>query len=86
MLFIKSGTVCLIAKCQQKCTLPHFERFDGGIFSYLQASGEAQEVLSLRQGPVRTLRLLKTPVAAFPDRVDIYANKRPLIALCDASR
>ena len=27
-----------------------------------QSTGEAQEVLSLRQGPVRLLRMLKTPL------------------------
>ena len=28
----------------------------------LQSTGEAQEVLSLRQGPVRLVRMLKTPL------------------------
>ena len=28
---------------------------------FLQSTGEAQEVLSLRQGPVRLVRMLKTP-------------------------
>ena len=81
----------------------------------LQASGEAQEVLSIRQGPVRILRLLPSPesgqrfercttvcskwwniqlhcsqvcfkfVSAF-DRQDGFANKRPLVVMCDASR
>lgn len=29
---------------------------------FLQSTGEAQEVLSLRQGPVRLVRMLKTPL------------------------
>ncbi|XP_028175856.1 uncharacterized protein LOC114364067 isoform X2 [Ostrinia furnacalis] len=43
-------------------------------------SGEAQEVLSWRQGTVRVLRILPTP-----QRGDCFASKRPLIALCDSA-
>ncbi|KOB74768.1 putative breast carcinoma amplified sequence, partial [Operophtera brumata] len=43
-------------------------------------NGEAQEVLSWRQGTVRVLRILPTPV-----RGDCFAPKRPLIALCDSA-
>nr|XP_049696903.1 breast carcinoma-amplified sequence 3 homolog [Helicoverpa armigera] len=43
-------------------------------------SGEAQEVLSWRQGTVRVLRILPTP-----QHGDCFASKRPLIALCDSA-
>ncbi|KAJ2938856.1 hypothetical protein O0L34_g18485 [Tuta absoluta] len=43
-------------------------------------AGEAQEVLSWRQGTVRVLRILPTP-----QHGDAYASKRPLIALCDSA-
>ncbi|VVC92267.1 unnamed protein product [Leptidea sinapis] len=42
--------------------------------------GEAQEVLSWRQGTVRVLRILPTP-----QYNDCFASKRPLIALCDSA-
>ncbi|XP_072941526.1 uncharacterized protein [Epargyreus clarus] len=43
-------------------------------------NGEAQEVLSWRQGTVRVLRILPTP-----QHGDCFASKRPLIALCDSA-
>ncbi|CAK1551589.1 unnamed protein product [Leptosia nina] len=43
-------------------------------------NGEAQEVLSWRQGTVRVLRILPTP-----QNGDCFASKRPLIALCDSA-
>ncbi|CAH2063680.1 unnamed protein product, partial [Iphiclides podalirius] len=43
-------------------------------------TGEAQEVLSWRQGTVRVLRILPTP-----QHGDCFASKRPLIALCDSA-
>ncbi|XP_068628128.1 breast carcinoma-amplified sequence 3 homolog isoform X2 [Battus philenor] len=43
-------------------------------------SGDAQEVLSWRQGTVRVLRILPTP-----QHGDCFASKRPLIALCDSA-
>ncbi|XP_063231006.1 breast carcinoma-amplified sequence 3 homolog isoform X2 [Bacillus rossius redtenbacheri] len=46
------------------------------------ASGEASEVLSSRQGVVRTLRVLPSPRAAAPDA---FSLKRPLVALCDSA-
>ncbi|XP_064652117.1 BCAS3 microtubule associated cell migration factor-like isoform X2 [Lineus longissimus] len=51
----------------------------------LPESGEAQEVLSLRQGPVKVLRVLPTPQPVFDDTQDTFSNKRPLVALSDAS-
>ncbi|XP_047110731.1 breast carcinoma-amplified sequence 3 homolog [Schistocerca piceifrons] len=46
----------------------------------IPASGEAMEVLSWRQGVVRTLRILPTPQDS-----DQFSHKRPLIALCDSA-
>ncbi|XP_059060071.1 uncharacterized protein LOC131853246 [Achroia grisella] len=46
----------------------------------ISPSGEAQEVLSWRQGTVRVLRILPTP-----QHGDCFASKRPLIALCDSA-
>ncbi|XP_037071851.1 breast carcinoma-amplified sequence 3 homolog, partial [Pollicipes pollicipes] len=48
----------------------------------LLGSGEAQEVLSWRQGVVRDARLLPSPEAAMED---VYRQKRPLMAVCDAA-
>ena len=49
-----------------------------------QPSGDAQEVLSLRRGPVRILRILPTPHGSTPKTP--YHDKRPLIAVCDGAR
>ncbi|XP_053600279.1 uncharacterized protein LOC128669452 isoform X2 [Plodia interpunctella] len=43
-------------------------------------SGDAQEVLSWRQGTVKVLRILPSP-----QHGDCFASKRPLIALCDSA-
>ncbi|XP_078598745.1 BCAS3 microtubule associated cell migration factor-like isoform X1 [Branchiostoma floridae x Branchiostoma japonicum] len=50
----------------------------------LPSSGEAQEVLSIRQGPVRVLRVLPTPISG-NHQSDSFADKRPLVAMCDGS-
>lgn len=57
----------------------------------IPANGEAVEVLSWRHGIVRTLKLLPTPINnSFTDAAnepsDLYAHKRPLIAICDSSQ
>ncbi|XP_013379441.1 LOW QUALITY PROTEIN: breast carcinoma-amplified sequence 3-like [Lingula anatina] len=50
------------------------------------ASGESHEVLSLRQGPVRVLRVLSSPEPVFEDSMhDAFESKRPLVALSDGS-
>ncbi|XP_071791038.1 BCAS3 microtubule associated cell migration factor-like isoform X1 [Asterias amurensis] len=49
----------------------------------LPPSGEAQEVLSLRQGPVRILRVLPTPYTS--GIRNHQQDKRPLVALCDGA-
>ncbi|XP_038074360.1 breast carcinoma-amplified sequence 3-like isoform X2 [Patiria miniata] len=46
-------------------------------------SGDAQEVLSLRQGPVRILRILPTPY--INSIRNHQQDKRPLVALCDGA-
>lgn len=47
-------------------------------------NGEAQEVLSWKQGTVKTLRVLPTPEACFGSP-DNFAHCRPLIALADST-
>lgn len=47
----------------------------------LLEDGEAQEVMSLRQGPIRHFRFLVTPFNAASK--DLHSTKRPLIALTE---
>ncbi|KAJ8312061.1 hypothetical protein KUTeg_009434 [Tegillarca granosa] len=47
----------------------------------IMPNGEAQEALSLRQGPIKILRVLPTPTQEY----DPYSVKRPLAAICDTS-
>ncbi|CAL1548389.1 unnamed protein product, partial [Lymnaea stagnalis] len=54
---------------------------DGVQVWQIMHSGEAVEVLSLRQGPVSVLRILPTP----NPESDHFKNKRPIVAACDAS-
>ncbi|XP_024941199.1 uncharacterized protein LOC107268137 isoform X2 [Cephus cinctus] len=48
------------------------------------ASGEATEVISWRQGIVRTLRVLPNPKNN-EDHTDLFAVKRPMVAICDSA-
>lgn len=50
----------------------------------ISATGEATEVLSWRQGVVRTLRILPNPCLE-EGQVDSYGGKRPMIAICDSA-
>ncbi|KAK8749543.1 hypothetical protein OTU49_015420 [Cherax quadricarinatus] len=50
----------------------------------IPVNGEAMEVLSWRQGAVRTLKVLPTPSTS-ASTVDHYSLKRPIIALCDTA-
>ncbi|XP_066589843.1 uncharacterized protein [Prorops nasuta] len=50
----------------------------------ISATGEATEVLSWRQGIVRTLRILPNPKTD-DDHVDLYEQKRPMVAICDSA-
>ncbi|CAB0032759.1 unnamed protein product [Trichogramma brassicae] len=58
----------------------------------IAASGDATEVLSWRQGQVRTLRLLPSPLtqtrrssASKGEPDDPYKLRRPLVAICDSA-
>lgn len=58
----------------------------------LLASGEAQEILSWRHGATKTARLVPTPeptpsvdADAGGDVADAFADKRPLVAVCEAA-
>uniref|UniRef100_H9GME3 BCAS3 microtubule associated cell migration factor n=1 Tax=Anolis carolinensis TaxID=28377 RepID=H9GME3_ANOCA len=44
-------------------------------------SGEAQELYSIRHGPVRAARVLPSPQIS-PQKCDNFAEKRPLLAVC----
>ncbi|XP_076177095.1 uncharacterized protein LOC143151636 isoform X2 [Ptiloglossa arizonensis] len=48
------------------------------------ATGEATEVLSWRQGVVRTLRILPNPKTD-KEHVDLFDLKRPMVAVCDSA-
>ncbi|CAK9805245.1 Breast carcinoma-amplified sequence 3 homolog [Anthophora quadrimaculata] len=50
----------------------------------IAATGEATEVLSWRQGVVRTLRILPNPKTD-DVYVDLFKLKRPLVAICDSA-
>lgn len=58
----------------------------------IPANGEATEVLSWRHGIVRTLKLLPSPIGSnvegesTEEHVDLFAHKRPLMAICDSSQ
>lgn len=57
----------------------------------IPANGEATEVLSWRHGIVRCIKLLPTPIAdntgdSSNESNDLYAHKRPLIAICESSQ
>nr|XP_033323957.1 uncharacterized protein LOC117219144 isoform X1 [Megalopta genalis]XP_033323966.1 uncharacterized protein LOC117219144 isoform X1 [Megalopta genalis] len=50
----------------------------------IAATGEATEVLSWRQGVVRTLRILPNPKTD-DECIDLFESKRPLVAVCDSA-
>lgn len=58
----------------------------------IPANGEATEVLSWRHGIVRCLKVLPTPVPSYVTENaseatdDLYAQKRPLMAICESSQ
>ncbi|XP_060579314.1 BCAS3 microtubule associated cell migration factor-like [Ruditapes philippinarum] len=51
---------------------------------HVTPNGEAQEVLSMRQGPVRICRILPNPDPVLGNG-DSFSHKRPLIVMCDSS-
>ncbi|XP_076645308.1 uncharacterized protein LOC143354831 isoform X2 [Halictus rubicundus] len=50
----------------------------------IAATGEATEVLSWRQGVVRTLRILPNPKTD-DENIDLFESKRPMVAVCDSA-
>ncbi|XP_076394112.1 uncharacterized protein LOC100877372 isoform X2 [Megachile rotundata] len=50
----------------------------------ITAAGEATEVLSWRQGVVRTLRILPNPKTD-DEHADLFELKRPMVAICDSA-
>ncbi|CAD1475747.1 unnamed protein product [Heterotrigona itama] len=50
----------------------------------IAATGEATEVLSWRQGIVRTLRILPNPKTD-DEHADLFELKRPMVAICDSA-
>ncbi|XP_034171493.2 uncharacterized protein LOC117600312 [Osmia lignaria lignaria] len=50
----------------------------------ITATGEATEVLSWRQGVVRTLRILPNPKTD-DEHADLFESKRPMVAVCDSA-
>ncbi|XP_076236803.1 uncharacterized protein LOC143180743 [Calliopsis andreniformis] len=50
----------------------------------IAATGEATEVLSWRQGVVRTLRILPNPKTD-DEHADLFDLKRPMVAICDSA-
>lgn len=47
-------------------------------------AGEAQELFSVRHGPVRTARILPAPHIS-PVKTDSFADKRPLLGVCKSA-
>lgn len=59
----------------------------------IPANGEATEVLSWRHGIVRCLKILPTPISSYgadcnatEPSDDMYAQKRPLMAICESAQ
>ncbi|XP_051934835.1 breast carcinoma-amplified sequence 3 isoform X2 [Hippocampus zosterae] len=49
-----------------------------------QMAGEAQELFSVRHGPVKTARILPAPHIS-PLKVDVFSDKRPLLGVCKST-
>ncbi|MBN3319933.1 BCAS3 protein, partial [Atractosteus spatula] len=57
---------------------------DGMQIWSVSISGEAQELFSVRNGPVRAARLLPAPHVS-PLKADSFAEKRPLLGVCKSA-
>ncbi|KAI1903653.1 hypothetical protein AGOR_G00029420 [Albula goreensis] len=57
---------------------------DGMQIWSISPSGEAQELFSVRHGPVRTARILPAPHVS-PLKTDSFAEKRPLLSVCKST-
>uniref|UniRef100_A0A4W6CBJ0 BCAS3 microtubule associated cell migration factor n=1 Tax=Lates calcarifer TaxID=8187 RepID=A0A4W6CBJ0_LATCA len=51
---------------------------------FFQLAGEAQELFSVRHGPVRAARILPAPHIS-PLKMDSFADKRPLLGVCKST-
>uniref|UniRef100_A0A7N8WQT8 BCAS3 microtubule associated cell migration factor n=1 Tax=Mastacembelus armatus TaxID=205130 RepID=A0A7N8WQT8_9TELE len=56
---------------------------DGMQIWSISLAGEAQELFSVRHGPVRTARILPTPHIS--EYIDNFADKRPLLGVCKST-
>lgn len=53
----------------------------------LTGNGDCEELISVRQGPVKFVHLLSNPEAKFNEVLaDKFESLRPLLAVCDSSR
>ncbi|XP_037124300.1 breast carcinoma-amplified sequence 3 isoform X9 [Syngnathus acus] len=50
----------------------------------VSTAGEAQELFSVRHGPVKTARILPAPHFS-PLKVDVFSDKRPLLGVCKST-
>ncbi|XP_056412683.1 BCAS3 microtubule associated cell migration factor isoform X4 [Hyla sarda] len=50
----------------------------------IPVSGEAQELFSVRHGPVRSARILPSPQIS-PQKADSFSEKRPLLGMCKST-
>ncbi|KAG7483636.1 hypothetical protein MATL_G00040540 [Megalops atlanticus] len=57
---------------------------DGMQIWSISPTGEAQELFSVRNGPVRTARILPAPHIS-PLKTDSFAEKRPLLGVCKSA-
>uniref|UniRef100_A0A3Q0RRE9 BCAS3 microtubule associated cell migration factor n=1 Tax=Amphilophus citrinellus TaxID=61819 RepID=A0A3Q0RRE9_AMPCI len=57
---------------------------DGMQIWSVSLAGEAQELFSVRHGPVRAARILPTPHNS-PLKLDSFADKRPLLGVCKST-
>ncbi|XP_072326037.1 BCAS3 microtubule associated cell migration factor isoform X1 [Scyliorhinus torazame] len=57
---------------------------DGMQIWSIPMSGEAQELYSVRNGPIRTARVLPAPQTGL-HRIDNFAEKRPLLGVCKST-
>ncbi|XP_062887849.1 breast carcinoma-amplified sequence 3 isoform X5 [Mobula hypostoma] len=57
---------------------------DGMQIWSIPVSGEAQELYSIRNGPIRTARVLPAPQTSL-HKIDNFADKRPLLGVCKST-
>mgnify|MGYP002804170377 FL=1 len=53
---------------------------------HVKSNGDAEEIVSVRQGPVKVVRVLQTPAhGTGHHECDVFRDKRPLAGVCDAA-